>query len=128
MIPTNQFRNHDHLFEQVCHNRATEEEMEQAENLLQTMEQRLEKQIDQWETVEQLTQRRSISSTMKWVAGVAASLLFILMVSIVNKHYKEQEYAQLQMTEDTFDNPEDAAAEAQRALLKFSEAINKAIE
>ena len=119
----------DHLFEQVSHNSATDEEMEQAENLLQSMEQRMGKQIDQWERVERMTERRSVSSTLKWVAGVAASLLLILSVSlVVNYQYKQKQYAQLQMSEDTFDNPEDAAAEAQRALLKFSEAINKAIE
>ena len=38
-----------------------------------------------------------------------------------------QHYAQ-QQPKDTFDNPEDAAAETQRALLKFSETINKAIQ
>ena len=119
----------DHLFQQVCYNCATDEEMEQAENLLQSMEQRMGKQIDQWEKVERMTERRSISSTLKWAVGVAASLLLILSISlVVNYQYKQKQYAQLQMSKDTFDNPEDAAAEAQRALLKFSEAINKAIE
>ncbi len=76
-----------------------------------------------------MTERRSIGSTLRWVAGVAASLLLILSVSLVANHqYRQKQYAQLQMSKDTFDNPEDAAAEAQRALLKFSEAINKAIK
>ncbi len=127
MKPSNQYP--DHLFLQVCHNSATDEEMEQAECLLQSMEQRIGKQIDQWEKVERMTERRSIGSTLRWVAGVAASLLLILSVSLVANHqYRQKQYAQLQMSKDTFDNPEDAAAEAQRALLKFSEAINKAIK
>jgi ferric-dicitrate binding protein FerR (iron transport regulator) len=126
---SNQYPDPDHLFQQVCHNRATDEEMEQAESLLQSMEQRMGKQIDQWEKDERLTERHSISVTLKWVAGVAASLLLILSVSLVANHqYKQKQYAQLQMPKDTYDNPEDAAAEAQWALAKFSEAINKAIE
>ena len=129
MKPNNQYPDPDRLFQHVGRNTATDEEMEQAENLLQHMERRLEKQIDRWETIEWITERRSISTIAKWIAGVAASLLLILTVSLVANHqYKQQQYAQLQSQEDTFDNPEDAAAEAQRALLKFSEAINKAIE
>jgi len=128
MKPDCRYTDPDYLFQRVHHNSATEEEMELAEKLLQGMEQRMGKQIDQWERVERMTERRSVGSTLKWVAGVAASLLLILSVSLIANHQQQKQFAQLQLTKDTYDNPEDAAAEAQRALLKFSEAINKAIE
>jgi len=119
----------DQLFLKVCQNCATDEEMKQAESLLLSMEQRMEKQIDQWEKAEQMTERHPVSPSLKWFVRVAASLLLVLSVSlVVNNQYQQKKYAQLQQQKDSYDNPEDAAAEAQWALLKFSDAINKAIE
>lgn len=120
--------NLDFLLQQIEAGTATDEQMAQAEALLTQMEKRMERQIDGWNTIERTTNRRARTISLRWIAGVAASLLLIVsMALVVNYRYERQHYAQ-QQPKDTFDNPEDAAAEAQRALMKFSKTINKAIE
>jgi hypothetical protein len=118
----------DILLQQIEKGTASEEQMAQADALLTQMEKRMERQIDGWNTVERTTHRRARTISLKWIAGIAASLLLLVSVAlVVNYRYERQHYAQ-QQPKDTFDNPEDAAAETQRALLKFSETINKAIQ
>ncbi len=118
----------DFLLQQIEKGTASEEQMAQADALLTQMEKRMERQIDGWNTVERTTHRRARTISLKWIAGIAASLLLLVSVAlVVNYRYERQHYAQ-QQPKDTFDNPEDAAAETQRALLKFSETINKAIQ
>ena len=118
----------DFLLQQIEQGIASEEQMAQADALLTQMEKRMERQIDGWNTVERTTHRRARTISLKWIAGIAASLLLLVSVAlVVNYRYERQHYAQ-QQPKDTFDNPEDAAAETQRALLKFSETINKAIQ
>lgn len=118
----------DFLLQQIEKGIASEEKMAQADALLTQMEKRMERQIDGWNTVERTTHRRARTISLKWIAGIAASLLLLVSVAlVVNYRYERQHYAQ-QQPKDTFDNPEDAAAETQRALLKFSETINKAIQ
>ena len=112
----------DFLLQQIEKGTASEEQMAQADALLTQMEKRMERQIDGWNTVERTTHRRARTISLKWIAGIAASLLLLVSVAlVVNYRYERQ-------PKDTFDNPEDAAAETQRALLKFSETINKAIQ
>lgn len=118
----------DFLLQQIEKGTASEEQMAQADALLTQMEKRMERQIDGWNTIERTTHRRARTVSLKWIAGIAASLLLLVSVAlVVNYRYERQHYAQ-QQPKDTFDNPEDAAAETQRALLKFSETINKAIQ
>ena len=118
----------DFLLQQIEQGTASEEQMAQADALLTQMEKRMERQIDGWNTVERTTHRRARTISLKWIAGIAASLLLLVSVAlVVNYRYERQHYAQ-QQPKDTFDNPEDDAAETQRALLKFSETINKAIQ
>lgn len=118
----------DFLLQQIEKGTASEEQMAQADALLTQMEKRMERQIDGWNIVERTTHRRARTISLKWIAGIAASLLLLVSVAlVVNYRYERQHYAQ-QQPKDTFDNPEDAAAETQRALLKFSETINKAIQ
>ena len=120
--------NLDFLLQQIDQGTATDVQMAQAEAQLAQMEKRMERQIDGWNTVERTTHRRARNVSLKWIASVAASLLLLVSVAlVVNYRYERQHYAQ-QQSKDTFDNPEDAAAETQRALLKFSESINKAIQ
>ena len=120
--------NLDFLLQQIDQGTATDVQMAQAEAQLAQMEKRMERQIDGWNTVERTTHRRARNVSLKWIASVAASLLLLVSVAlVVNYRYERQHYAQ-QPSKDTFDNPEDAAAETQRALLKFSESINKAIQ
>lgn len=120
--------NLDYLLRQIDEGKATDEQMAQAEAQLAKMEKRLERQIDAWNMVERTTDRRARNISLRWIAGVAASLVLLVSLALIfNNHYEEQDVA-MEQSEDTFDNPEDAAAETQRALLKFSECINKAIE
>lgn len=120
--------NLDYLLRQIDEGKATDEQMAQAEAQLAKMEKRMERQIDAWNMVERTTDRRARSISLRWIAGVAASLVLLVSLALIfNNHYEEQDVA-MEQSEDTFDNPEDAAAETQRALLKFSECINKAIE
>ena len=118
----------DYLLRQIDEGKATDEQMAQAEAQLAKMEKRMERQIDAWNMVERTTDRRARNISLRWIAGVAASLVLLVSLALIfNNHYEEQDVA-MEQSEDTFDNPEDAAAETQRALLKFSECINKAIE
>lgn len=121
--------NIDQLLQHVAQGNATEEQMAQAEARLEQMEKRLERQIDGWNTVERSTNRQARTTTLRWIAGVAASLLLLVSIVLIanNDSSLFTQHASTPDT-DTFDNPEDAAAETQRALLKFSEAINKAIK
>ena len=120
--------NLDYLLRQIDEGKATDEQMAQAEAQLAKMEKRMERQIDAWNMVERTTDRRARNISLRWIAGVAASLVLLVSLALIfNNHYEEQDVS-MEQSEDTFDNPEDAAAETQRALLKFSECINKAIE
>ena len=60
--------------------------------------------------------------------GIAASLILLFSVGIFIYHQeKEAQLTNIEPT-DTYDNPEDAYAEANRALLKFSKSLNKGLE
>lgn len=120
--------NLDSLLQQISHGKATDEQMVQAEAQLKQMERRMERMIDGWNTVERTNSKHARNITLRWIAGVAASLLLIVSLALLAAHRNEQQEFARQQSEDTFDNPEDAAAETQRALLKFSQCINKAIE
>lgn len=89
------------------------------------LEQRLSRQIDGWNTIEKSSTRRARIISLRWIIGVAASILLIFSVTLfVNSHEDERNFAHQQ---DTYDNPEDAYAETQRALMKFSKFINKGL-
>ena len=120
--------NLDFLLQQISRGKASDEQMAQAEAQLVQMEKRMERMIDGWNTVERTTNRHARKISLRWIAGVAASWLLIVSLSLIATHHNNQQDFARQPSEDTFDNPEDAAAETQRALLKFSQCINKAIE
>jgi hypothetical protein len=96
-------------------NKALQEEQALPEGLSR----RLEKQIDTWASTEEkktrsLTRRR----TLYWLSGVAASIL--LCISFLQYESSYQAY-------DTYTNPKDAAAAAEKALLLLSQNLNKGI-
>ena len=62
---------------------------------------------------------------MQHAAAAAAILLLLFSIALWQEHSDTPSEAAIAQ-KDTFDNPEEAAAEAENALLKFSEAINKA--
>lgn len=100
-------------------NKALQEEQALPEGLSR----RLEKQIDTWASTEEkktrsLTRRR----TLYWLSGVAATIL--LCISFLQ--YKSSYQAHDRLS-DTYTNPKDAAAAAEKALLLLSQNLNKGI-
>ena len=96
-------------------NKALQEEQALPEGLSR----RLEKQIDTWASTEEkktrsLTRRR----TLYWLSGVAASISFLQY---------ESSYQAYDRLSDTYTNPKDAAAAAEKALLLLSQNLNKGI-
>lgn len=71
------------------------------------LEERLSRQIDGWNRVEKTTQRRGRTVMMRWITGVAASLLILFGIAFMAYRHTEQQ--------------------AERALVAFSETLNKGL-
>lgn len=91
----------------------------------QGMEERLEKLIDQWDT----TERRSIKAASKrriirlqWITSIAASLFLLFGTGWY------MYMPQLTTRQDTCATPEEAYAQAEKALVIFSTALNKGLK
>lgn len=89
------------------------------------LEQRLSRQIDGWNRVEKTANRRSRTVGLRWIAGIAASLLLLFAIGLLVD--RQQKQAQYVVQQDTFDDPRDAYAETQKALMMFSKSINKGL-
>lgn len=90
----------------------------------QYRQERLSRQIDAWNKVEKSSSRATRRFDLRWMGGIAASLLIILSVgAFISQHHDQPEVA----LQDTYSDPRDAAAETQRALMKFSQALNKGL-
>ena len=117
------------LLNRYLDGQTTEQEERQLDEFFsypEQLEKKLSRQIDKWNMVEKTTERRARTLTIRWIAGVAASLLLLFgTILMVRQNQETRAYASY---EDTYDNPEDAAAETHRALLKFSETIDKGLE
>ena len=119
-------RETDDILRRIANNEATEEEMRVADEYLQSLSQRLSSQIDDWEKEE--VDACSHPSRRVWLRtalAAAACLLLLFSVTLWFDHPDDTTAAAM-VQKDSFDNPEEAAAEAEQALLKFSEVINKA--
>ncbi len=89
------------------------------------LEQRLSRQIDSWNRVEKTANRHARTIGLRWMAGIAASLLLLFAIGLlVDRQQKQAQYA---VQQDTFDDPRDAYAETQKALMMFSKSINKGL-
>lgn len=89
------------------------------------LEQRLSRQIDSWNRVEKTAGRHARTVGLRWITGIAASLLLLFAIGLlVDRQQKQAQYAAQQ---DTFDDPRDAYAETQKALMMFSKSINKGL-
>lgn len=117
----------DKILRRIAEGKATQEELEMANIMMNEMEQRLSTQIDRWDESTQSSIHQAHIVWMKRVAAVAACLLLIFSVTYFVDHYHHYTLAVEETQKDTYDNPEEAAAETEKALLKFSETINKAI-
>ena len=107
---------------------ATDDELRMAEQHLSAMEDRLSSQIDDWASQEQKSKRQQRRVWLRHAMAAAACLLLLVSVTVWFTNNQQKDSKVTMVTEkDTFDNPEDAAAETERALVLFSGAINKAI-
>ena len=119
-------RETDDILRRIANNEATEEEMRVADEYLQSLNQRLSSQIDDWEKEEVDTcSHQSRRVLLRTALTAAACLLLLFSVALWFDHPDDTTAAAI-VQKDSFDNPEEAAAEAEQALLKFSEVINKA--
>ena len=90
----------------------------QASDAPEGMEERLGNQIDQWDLSEQKTQKKRRIFHLQWIGSIAASLLLMIGISL---------YQHEPQRKDTCATPEEAYAHAEKALVMFSEALNKGI-
>lgn len=89
------------------------------------MEERLSRQISQWNSLEVATQRTIRHINLRWVVGIAASLLLLFATGAI---VYQNENNSPQTEQDTYTNAKDAYAETSKALMKFSKSLNKGIE
>lgn len=86
------------------------------------LEERLSKSIDRWETADprhpRLKADKPALRRMKWYTGIAAALLIAAGAGLYALKTADP-------PRDTFDNPQLAYAEAQRALQLFATTLNK---
>ncbi|HEY9551410.1 MAG TPA: hypothetical protein VIQ97_03895 [Prevotella sp.] len=88
-------------------------------------EQRMERQVDSWNMLEKSSTRRARTAVLRWISGIAASVAVLFsVVWMVNSVSDSKEYA---VQQETYDNPQDAYAETQRALKLFSAKMNKGL-
>lgn len=90
------------------------------------LEQRLSRQIDQWNIIEKKTERSTRTVVMRRVIGVAASIALVAGVGFMA--LQKPDAAQFANEEETFNDPEAASMKAEKALAKFSHSINKGLE
>lgn len=118
----------DEILRRIEAGKATDNEMRMADQHLSTMEERLSSQIDDWASQEQKSKRQQRKVWLRHAMAAAACLLLLVSVTVWFTNNQQKDSKVTMVTEkDTFDNPEDAAAETERALVLFSGAINKAI-
>ena len=118
----------DEILRRIEASEATDNEMRMADQHLSAMEERLSSQIDDWASQEQKSKRQQRRVWLRHAMAAAACLLLLVSVTVWFTNNQQKDSKVTMVTEkDTFDNPEDAAAETERALVLFSGAINKAI-
>lgn len=94
---------------------------------VRNLEEKLSKEIDQWNVVERASGRKARRMSLRVVGLVAASLLLLFSLGVFLNNRQAQPAAIAEQT-DTFNNPQDAQAAARKALAKFSTALNKGLD
>lgn len=118
----------DEILRRIKADEATDDELSMAEQHLSAMEERLSLQIDDWESHEQQSRQKRRRAWLRHAVATAACLLLLVSVTVWFTHNQQEDSKLTTVTEkDTFDNPEDAAVETERALMLFSGVINRAI-
>lgn len=90
------------------------------------LESRLNNMIDEWDTRERRTlkvKKHTRTLRLQWIGSIAASLLILFSVGM----YLYKPYT-APTPQDTCANPEEAYAQAQKALIMLSSSLNKGIE
>lgn len=108
--------------EEVPPHLQTEKEMFlqlQASDVPEGLGERLDQLVDQWELQEWRTRKKHRFVRLQWIGGIAASFLLLFGAGW---------YLQDSPRKDTCATPEEAYAEAQRALVMFSTALNKGMK
>ena len=116
----------DEILRHIDEGKATPEEQIEAEAFLRGMEERLSSRIDRWDAEEKTPRRHAKTAWIRRTIAAAACIAIIFSVTHLVRH-SQTTIADVQTQKDTYDNPEEAAAEAEWALTKFSETINKAV-
>lgn len=93
----------------------------------QGMEDRLIHAINTWNTVEKSSRRRARTASLRWLAGMAASLLLLFSLGLYLNNRQASAPAYASGNVETYDNPKDAMGETERVLTRFSLAINKGL-
>lgn len=89
------------------------------------MEERLSRQISQWNILEITTRHTIRHINLRWVVGIAACLLLLFAAGAI---VYQNEGKSPQTEQDTYTNTTDAYAETSRALMKFSKSLNRGID
>ncbi len=93
----------------------------------QDIDTRIEQNIDRWNILEKNLQRKARTVSMRRVAAVAASMLIIFTIGTYMGKRTTAYNNFATNIKETYDDPHDAAGETERALTKFSTAINKGL-
>ena len=109
-------------------NEAEEKELKKffAPETPEGLESKLSGLIDEWDTRERRTmkiKKRTRIIRLQWMGSIAASLLLLFSVGM----YLYKPYTS-PTPQDTCASPAEAYAEAQKALLMFSSALNKGVQ
>ena len=86
------------------------------------LEERLSAKIDEWEQEEKKAQRRHLMPKVLRYAAVAASVALVMGVGF---HLLSQDQYMNLAEQDTYQNPEQAQQEAERALTLLAVNLNK---
>ncbi|MGI6222094.1 MAG: hypothetical protein ACOYJG_00620 [Prevotella sp.] len=90
------------------------------------LKQRLSWQIDNWERFEQQVHRHDRSKALRWLGGIAAS--FVLVASLSAVYISNRTPHPVATAQDTYQNPNDAYKETEKALTFFSQKLNKGLK
>lgn len=97
-----------------------------APEIPEDMEHKLSGKIDEWDTRERRSmkvKKHTRTLRMQWIGSIAASLLILFSVGV----YLYKPYS-TPAPQDTCATPEEAYAQAQKALMMLSSSLNKGIE
>lgn len=90
------------------------------------LEHRLSRQIDQWNSIEKRSEKRARTAVMRWTIGIAAGIALIVGIAIPT--LREPDAVKYAEEQETYNDPEMAQREAEKALAKFSDCINKGFD